>query len=152
VNQLCKVKSTEFKDLERKLIAVKQGKIFARKADLDFMESQLAADSLCESIHTDKKYEFIKHSINYKYVFQMWTTQTFEQATLSVDQLRRIFPEFSHKLEIYQECCDRTGKIVRNFDLYKKYKAKDHFGGKRSGAKLVTEKQKKKAKNGMDWE
>ena len=36
---------------------------------------------------------------------------------------------------MYAMCCDRTGKIVRNQQYYKEYKAQPHMGGKR-GSKM----------------
>jgi hypothetical protein len=49
--------------------------------------------------------------------------------------LENIFPEFKHKLRLYKMCCDETGKIVKNQEFYKEYKAQPHLHGKRGGLK-----------------
>ena len=61
-------------------------------------------------------------------------------------ELQEIFPEFHDKLEIYDKCCDVTGKIVKNFEFYKAYKAMPHQGGKRGGACTDNKKKEKQAK------
>jgi len=78
---------------------------------------------------------------------------------LTYEQLENIFPEFRDRLELYDKCCDGTGKIVRNLDFYKAYKSKPHSVGKRGskqdkiqllnkrlykGSKKIDKKEEKK--------
>jgi hypothetical protein len=58
-----------------------------------------------------------------------------------------LFPEFAHRLDIYQNCCDKSGRIVKNHDYYTEYNKKDHKHGKRGGVKTVQKNSKKEKKD-----
>jgi hypothetical protein len=48
-----------------------------------------------------------------------------------VTQLKNIFPDYAHRVDLYVNCCDFTGKLVRNKDFYAEYKKQGHKNGKR---------------------
>ena len=48
-------------------------------------------------------------------------------------QLVNIFPEYRALLNLYENCCDQNGRIVKNHEYYKEYKQTPHSHGKRGG-------------------
>ena len=48
-------------------------------------------------------------------------------------QLANIFPEYRALLNLYENCCDQNGKIVKNHAYYREYKQTPHSHGKRGG-------------------
>ena len=63
--------------------------------------------------------------------------------------MENIFPEFVHKLKLYENCCDKTGKIVKNKDFYNQYKKTPHLMGRRGltkDQKQIKDALKKKDK------
>ena len=113
-------------DIGSKLKMIKNGRI----------ESKVSSNHF--SIFFDKNHSTIRNEINYKKVFKIWATQIYmvEKPKLSSQELQDIFPEFKHRIQLYDECCDGTGKIVRNFQAYNSYKHKIHETGKRGGVKV----------------
>lgn len=95
-------------------------------------------------IYADKSRNFIKQPVNYKHVFQIWANHVFESQTkdLTLTQLKNVFPEFISHLDLYDNCCNKQGQIVKNKEFYHKYKTTPHKAGKRS----KTQKQKILAK------
>lgn len=91
-------------------------------------------------IYCDKARVYIKHAINYKHIFQIWANQVYgtyrivvqdksaaKPETLTQTQLENVFPEFKHKLVLYDKCCDKNGKIVKNKEFYDSYKKTPHY-------------------------
>ena len=80
--------------------------------------------------------------LNYKKVFNIWVNWIYiprrdgvepTEDSLTQTQLENIFPEFRERLQLYNECCDEKGKIVKNFEFYKNYRQMNYaMKGKRS--------------------
>lgn len=136
----------DFKDVAKKLKAIRDGCLY-EKSDENSMEKEQNKKSV--TIYSDKERVIHKdQAVNYKTVFRIWATQIFDNPSpmITLKELQEIFPEFHDKLAVYDKCCDATGKIVKNFDFYKEYKAKPHQGGKRGGACQDNVKKAKEAK------
>ena len=78
------------------------------------------------------------NSISHKVVFRLWASQVYaedgeEQGCLTQDQIQNLFPEFKAKLQLYANCCDREGKIVKNQAYYNEYKMEPHNASTRGG-------------------
>jgi len=104
----------------------------------------------CAPMFADKSRPHIKssHNTNYKHVFQIWAQHIHlhpDNEELSLEQLLDIFPEFTDRINIYDSCCNEKGQIVRNRQLYKRYKDSTHASGKRGG-------QKAKSNLNSQWE
>ena len=87
-------------------------------------------------------------AVNYKQVFRIWATQILDKPNpvITLKELQEIFPEFKEKLDVYDNCCDASGKIVKNFEFYNAYKNKPHKSGKRGGTCTDDQKKAKEAK------
>ena len=59
--------------------------------------------------------------------------EEYDPNELRFEQLVNIFPEYKEILNVYENCCDEKGKIVKNHEYYKEYKQKPHIHGKRGG-------------------
>lgn len=95
---------------------------------------------------SDKQYSFTEISISYKYVFKLWSKFIcgVEQKCLTFADLKKIFPEFSHRLDMYENCCNKEGKVVKNIDKFKKYEKTKHRHGKRGGKNTIHKNAGKK--------
>lgn len=52
-------------------------------------------------------------------VFKLWANHVYGgQGSMTQQQIENIFPEYRHKLQLYHNCCDQTGKIVKNQAFY----------------------------------
>jgi hypothetical protein len=115
-----------FGDLAKKLALLKSGSL------------QSEDSTKTKKIFSDKSYKYIVNSINYKYVFRIWSNHICNkiEPCISLQELKDFFPEYSHRLDMYDNCCDKTGKIVKNKQFYEEYFQKGHKHGKRGGAKV----------------
>ena len=130
-------------DLGRKLVLLKTGYFFCKELfniDEQMNETQLrgeglgAAQALKLFKDAGRHLRSIDHQINQKLVFKLWANHVYGGAgSMTQQQIVNIFPEFAHKLELYHQCCDKTGKIVKHQDFYKQYKVKPHFHSRRGG-------------------
>ena len=116
----------------------------------------------------DKKFDLTKEnrSVNYKHVFRVWVRQVYMQnqsegmiikqndgasslapgATVDTDsltqlQMENIFPEFRARLQLYAQCCNEKGQIVKNFDYYKQYRQAGHKVKGTRGRTMVAKKK-----------
>jgi len=113
------------------------------------------------ALFSDKAFDSTKenNAIKVKYIFNLWSTWVYKAETdeemkvgdeekneldscgLTYANLYNIFPEFRYKLELYNNCCDQTGKIVKNQAYYKEYQQKPHATSRRG----CNDRQLKKA-------
>ena len=136
-----------FRDVGNKLLVVKQGYLFPKFAQCDINDesrqgvrevdwSQDQGEAV--SVYGDKRKTCLGQPISCKAVFQIWATQVCDHEAkdpaneLTQTQMVNIFPEFKYKLDLWEKCCDKNGKIVKNFAYYKEYSLKPHKMGKRS--------------------
>lgn len=94
------------------------------------------------ALYTDRERKLTDENrvVNYKMIFKIWAEHAADDRTdITAIQLQNVFPEFHKKLALYDMCCDKTGKIVRNQDFYNKYRAEPHMGGIRSKARQTPE-------------
>jgi hypothetical protein len=57
--------------------------------------------------------------------------------------MENLFPEFRSKLRLYDNCCDRSGSIVKNKEFYNEYKKEPHNASMRGGKKNNNKETKK---------
>lgn len=139
-----KVLSTQangFKDVARKLHVLKHGFLVSKDHMLaqKLPEQGEAKLGSMLKVYQDEKYAYIKHSIYYKHVFRIWATHIYgnDEPCISLEELKQIFPEFTARLDVYHNCCNNQGQIVKNKEFYAAYLKKgDIPHGKRAGKAL----------------
>lgn len=108
-------------------------------------------------VYNDQKRYFEKNPIKMKHVFKVWAHQVCQNpyqppSDLTQNQLENIFPEFAPRLALYHNCCDQTGKIVKNHKYYEIYKSNPHDAGRRGGGRGGPKTTVvKKAVKELDW-
>lgn len=134
LNQLCEFSNPNFKDVGRKILLIKQGYLCKREHQLDiesadFKLNMVQKGDKTESqglkVYADKSFIF---QVNKKTIFRMWRRQLFDSAEnsqigLKLEHLHKIFPEFKNKLDLYVQCCNSEGNVVKNTTFFTQYKA-----------------------------
>lgn len=141
-----------YKDIANKLALIKTGRLFKKGVLLDLNDADSngipdevqANESDYVNIYADNKRTVITHAVNYKHVFSIWSTQVYGQAgqldhpmddtiisDLTQTQLENVFPDYKPKLQLYHNCCDKNGKIIKNKEFYAKYKSTAHTMSRR---------------------
>jgi hypothetical protein len=95
----------EYKDIGNKLDLVRKGFLYGE-----------GNESIC--LYTDSKKP--EGSLNYKKVFLIWKEQVYlhPESGLTTKKMIEIFPELEDRLNLYDNCCNEYGKIVKKFDYY----------------------------------
>lgn len=69
--------------------------------------------------------------------------------SLTQRQIENIFPEFRARLKLYDNCCDASGKVVKNFEYFKWYKSQEFEMIGDRGGKANKEDNKNRAGNAI---
>lgn len=139
-----------FKDIGNKLVLLKTGHLYHKNMQPDLNDE----DVNCEGINMYKEDNLTENqrtgvfadnsfdkspqnrAVNHKQVFKIWACQVYGNQGnqgLTQRQLENIFPEFRARLQLFHNCCDQTGKIVKNKEYYNWYKNQDFAVKSRRG-------------------